>query len=536
MAQFVKSILEEIQSLSMSAFSLGDLVWVRLGEGDHEEPATIIDVDCLTEDNKRGLKCKLRVSLYEAIFDFDYVRHFETGLRRLRRREDCINNSLAAARNIRRRKRRNPMEREDCIDNSLAAARSIRRRKRQKTMKHTEDLPRSKRQNYEFHNAHIAKYFGMKLFQGRVVAYEEILHANGRQRVPLWKIQYDDGDTEEMERKELNQAMKLFFTNQKKKREHEKHIMSHANRSKTIDAKKKDSKKGKKKKSKVPPPKQQVSKSQREKQKQTENDPSELTSFPYQNAKVGKYFDKTLYFGIVTGCFVFDNDMKKKQQQQLQQWLWHISFDDGDQEDWDLQELSIGLSLYEKALVNKEQTNQKDKTITEDSTAEAANEEQPIETDHGRFYQVDEILDRRFKKMKGDGVEIVQYLVSWKNTALEHQWLNSEQLDPNSLAEAFRNFPPTTGINDNEEDNGAVISVEEYTTNNYSDTTNATTTVASVDVDDTTAKRRDYEVREENFESDDEDYSHDEETTALRNEVDHIAKSKYNRTGKDARI
>ena len=38
----------------MASFSVGDVVWVLMGRGDHEEPATVVELDCETDEGESG--------------------------------------------------------------------------------------------------------------------------------------------------------------------------------------------------------------------------------------------------------------------------------------------------------------------------------------------------------------------------------------------------------------------------------------------------------------------------------------------------
>lgn len=69
------------------------------------------------------------------------------------------------------------------------------------------------------------------------------------------------------------------------------------------------------------------------------------------------------------------------------------------------------------------------------------------------YFEVEEILERRTKNYRGDtaagGRNVVEYLVRWKNppdyagegSLYEDSWQIAENLDPHSLAAAFRLFP-----------------------------------------------------------------------------------------------
>jgi hypothetical protein len=88
-----------------------------------------------------------------------------------------------------------------------------------------------------------------------------------------------------------------------------------------------------------------------------------------------------------------------------------------------------------------------------DEMAAAANQQneaqlQDEEPKHiNGYYEVEEILDRRIRKLRNDpGRKVVEYKVRWKSTSLSANeestcWLIAENLDQNSLASAFRLFP-----------------------------------------------------------------------------------------------
>ena len=63
----------------MAPFSIGDVVWVRVGNGDHEEPATVVELGCATDAGEEGVACKLHVSFFESIFALNQVRVMPTG-------------------------------------------------------------------------------------------------------------------------------------------------------------------------------------------------------------------------------------------------------------------------------------------------------------------------------------------------------------------------------------------------------------------------------------------------------------------------
>ena len=98
-----------------------------------------------------------------------------------------------------------------------------------------------------------------------------------------------------------------------------------------------------------------------------------------------------------------------------------------------------------------------DNKAASSSTVESS--EQPSKRDTGvtyrknDYYEVESILERRTKNFGGDsaagGRNVVEYLVKWKNppdytgegSYWEDSWQIAENLDPHSLAAAFRLFP-----------------------------------------------------------------------------------------------
>ena len=48
----------------MAPFDIGNVVFVRMGDGEHEEPATVIELGCATDSGEEGVKCKLHVSFF----------------------------------------------------------------------------------------------------------------------------------------------------------------------------------------------------------------------------------------------------------------------------------------------------------------------------------------------------------------------------------------------------------------------------------------------------------------------------------------
>jgi hypothetical protein len=71
----------------MASLSLGDLVWVRMGRGTHEEPATVTELNCETDGGLPAVRCKLEVSYFEALFEETAVRPMTSGRGALRSRK-----------------------------------------------------------------------------------------------------------------------------------------------------------------------------------------------------------------------------------------------------------------------------------------------------------------------------------------------------------------------------------------------------------------------------------------------------------------
>lgn len=63
----------------MGSYKVGDLVWVRMGDGDHEEPATVTELGCETGEGEAGIKCKIQVSFFETVFEVNAVRAMASG-------------------------------------------------------------------------------------------------------------------------------------------------------------------------------------------------------------------------------------------------------------------------------------------------------------------------------------------------------------------------------------------------------------------------------------------------------------------------
>ena len=165
-------------------------------------------------------------------------------------------------------------------------------------------------------------------------------------------------------------------------------------------------------------------------------------SFPYKDAIVAKRFDSILYKGTITGCFEdlsrqakakakakaktnTEGDGKQQHADLHRRWLWHVSFDDGDQEDWDLAELLDGLNEIHPYHGRGKKKKGRDANVASNPHA--------FDTAEGLHYEVDKILDRRVKSKKS-GAQVAEYRVSWKGYDYM-SWVLAEQLDPNSMAE-----------------------------------------------------------------------------------------------------
>jgi len=61
---------------------VGDLVWVRTGLRDHEEPATVVEIVCKTPNGEDGIKCKIHISSIVAIYSTRNVRSLTNNGRR----------------------------------------------------------------------------------------------------------------------------------------------------------------------------------------------------------------------------------------------------------------------------------------------------------------------------------------------------------------------------------------------------------------------------------------------------------------------
>lgn len=89
------------------------------------------------------------------------------------------------------------------------------------------------------------------------------------------------------------------------------------------------------------------------------------------------------------------------------------------------------------------------------------------------YYEVEEILDRRTRKYGGEGSSggrhVAEYLVRWKNPPdydgeghfYDDDWQIAENLDPHSLASAFRLFPMEGDRNNEEEEIAEEVDVNE---------------------------------------------------------------------------
>ena len=349
----------------------------------------------------------------------------------------------------------------------------------------------------------VAKYFeGESLYFGTITSTKRVKEVgtsrSGRQLFKqCWHIQYDDGDEEDMERDEVHEAIALYHEHQQQQEQKEKEKAQKSNptkatkgkktspaavdRYKSPDKKRTSTTRHGKEEDKVavphavtpPPPSSSSSSSAATTSPTTPTaaagNPLDgvvkrfSDSFPYKGAKVAKFFDKTLYYGTVVSCLLDEENthifervskMTKKSDEVLPSYVWHVNYSDGDSEDLDLVELQQGLELYRsrrikgyKSKSSKDaaaaaaSSTQKDEVAEEGSSEDAAD---GIDTDTGTYWEVDDILERRFRKMAG-GVQVVQYLVKWKGWRDEKgndsTWVPAECLDKNSLRDAWEKFP-----------------------------------------------------------------------------------------------
>jgi hypothetical protein len=123
-----------------------------------------------------------------------------------------------------------------------------------------------------------------------------------------------------------------------------------------------------------------------------------------------------------------------------------------------------------------------------------------------------------------DGVQVVQYLVEWKDGS-EDSWLLAEQLDQNSLAEAFRIFPSKEGEENGSLEEGADNSELTLGTLSKDQGTSGGSTVA-LGTEGTTS------ARSENFSSDSEEDEEVLKEPSLQNNIDRLAEGNYDRAGK----
>lgn len=349
----------------------------------------------------------------------------------------------------------------------------------------------------------MAKYFGDEgecggqVFFGTVVGTKRV-KAPGTSRSgrpiyhKMWRVQYDDDDEEDMDVDEIQEAIALFEREQqqeqKQKEERDEQLPEQA----AEDPKTTGTTASTPKKKKGRPRKED---NNDDPQVGTPGHPATVSSsssglrqtpnaldgvvkkfsdsFPFRGVKVAKFFGETLYYGTVTGCvldeanthvFARVSKMTKKEGEVLPSYVWHVQYSDGDEEDLDLLELHQGLELYRSRRIKGYKSSKGKKRVVQDNNngnaeesdsgnrdgggqrAEnnAADPTRGIDTDNGTYWEVDDILDRRFKKM-GGGVQVVQYLVKWKgwvdDKGNDSTWAPAECLDTNSLKAAWEKFP-----------------------------------------------------------------------------------------------
>lgn len=152
------------------------------------------------------------------------------------------------------------------------------------------------------------------------------------------------------------------------------------------------------------------------------------------------------------------------------------------------------------------------------------------------YYEVERILERRTKNYGGDsaagGRNVVEYLVKWKNppeytgegSYWEDTWQIAENLDPHSLAVAFRLFPM-----DGDPVRNSDVMIEEIESEEYE---------VDLDLDGDLFEEEDGVAEEEEAagimldDVKDDDYDATEEIDVQKyNEVAHLGKSDYDKPG-----
>lgn len=151
------------------------------------------------------------------------------------------------------------------------------------------------------------------------------------------------------------------------------------------------------------------------------------------------------------------------------------------------------------------------------------------------YYEVERILDRRTKNYGGDsaagGRNVVEYLVKWKNppeytgegSYWEDTWQIAENLDPHSLAVAFRLFPKDGDpVND--------VTIEQIESEDYEVDLNIEGDLFDEDDDIAEEEEKEAVIMLEDVKDDDYDIT-EEIDVQKYNDVAHLGKSDYDKPG-----
>ena len=137
----------------------------------------------------------------------------------------------------------------------------------------------------------------------------------------------------------------------------------------------------------------------------------------------------------------------------------------------------ISRRIQDRASDNDRQSCKKDNAAAMKASPASVESEQPSKRDtdvayrKNDYYEVETILERRTKNYGGDGgCNVIVYLVKWKNppdytgegSHWEDSWQIAENLDPYSLAVAFRLFPLDGDPDRNNNESAEETESEEY--------------------------------------------------------------------------
>ena len=157
------------------------------------------------------------------------------------------------------------------------------------------------------------------------------------------------------------------------------------------------------------------------------------------------------------------------------------------------------------------------------------------------YYEVEEILDRRTRKYGGEGSSggrhVAEYLVRWKNPPdydgeghfYDDDWQIAENLDPHSLASAFRLFPMEGDRNNEEEEIAEEVDVNEDLELDL----NLGDDLFDEDEDDLAEGEEDIlsDDAKESLDDNDEDDDAEEVDTQTDNDIAHLGDSEYDAKG-----